>query len=218
MDSACTLPGGKGVRNRTSAKNLFLPDDISSSTYIRIISPSISSQAYQSNEADAERRRELSPSPPVDLSCPVSEDDDVAAPPAPTGPFSGRLIELPRNHGATSPALEKDEKDFAQTARGMQKRKLSADIQVSGVPSEMTNHTTSSLEANSLFGEARNLNVLNSSVFTSSPAIKPTLNASMINRRFEDSHEMWTAALTEWDMRSPETVELDELDGMFEWF
>jgi len=103
----------------------------------------------------------------------------------------------------------------------MQKRKMSADIQMSGVPSEMTDHPTKSLEADSLFGEARNLNVLNSSVFTSSPAMKPTMNAmsfTTMKRPFEDSHEVWTETSTEWDMRSPENVELDELDGMFDDF
>ncbi|KAK0117762.1 hypothetical protein ONS95_012088 [Cadophora gregata] len=186
-----------------------------------IISPSISSAASRSDEADAERRRELSPSPEVDLSSPEFEDDDMSTPPTPTGSFSGRPTEAPRNHRASSPPLEKDEKEFTQTARGMQKRKLSADIQMSGVPSEMTDHPTKSLEADSLFGEARNLNVLNSSVFTSSPAMKPTMTAlsfSMMKRPFEDSHEVWTEASTEWDMRSPENVELEELDGMFDDF
>ncbi|KAH7380829.1 hypothetical protein BKA64DRAFT_221531 [Cadophora sp. MPI-SDFR-AT-0126] len=186
-----------------------------------IISPSISSAASRSDEADAERRRELSPSPEVDLSSPEFEDEDMATPPTPTGSFSGRPTEAPRNHRATSPPLEKDEKEFTQTARGMQKRKLSADVQMSGVPSEMTDHPTKSLEADSLFGEARNLNVLNSSVFASSPAMKPTVNTmsfSTMKRPFEDSHELWTEASTEWDMRSPENVELDELDGMFDDF
>ncbi|KAG4435088.1 hypothetical protein IFR05_009423 [Cadophora sp. M221] len=185
-----------------------------------IISLSISSAASRSNEANAERRRELSPSPEVYLFSPIFEDDDIATP-TPTGSFSGRPTEAPRNNRATSPPLEKDEKKFTQTAREMQKRKLSADIQMSGVPSEITDHPTTSLEADFLFGEARNLNVLNTSVFTSSPAMKPTVNTmsfSIMKRPFEDSHEMWTEASTEWDMRSPEKVELDELDGMFNDF
>ncbi|XMA10112.1 hypothetical protein WAI453_002903 [Rhynchosporium graminicola] len=186
-----------------------------------IISPSISSAASRSDEADAERRRELSPSPEVDLSSTEFEADDMAMPPTPTGSFSGRPTEAPRNHRATSPPLEKDEKEFTQTARGMQRRKLSADVQMSGVPSEMTDHPTKTLEADSLFGEARSLHVLNSSVFTSSPAMKPTMNTMSFNlmkRPFEDVHEVWTESSTEWDMRSPENVELEELDGMFDDF
>ncbi|KAI6713276.1 hypothetical protein JHW43_004149 [Diplocarpon mali] len=184
-----------------------------------IISPPVSSAASRSEEADAERRRELSPSPEVDLSSPEFEDEDIAMPPTPTGSFSGRGTEAARNHRATSPPLEKDEKEFTQTARGMQKRKLSADTQSSGVPSEMTDHPTRNSD-DSLFGEARNLSASNSSVFISSPAMKPTANSlslCAIKRSFEESHD-WVDATVDWDMRSPEHVELDELDGMFDDF
>ncbi|KAK2626880.1 hypothetical protein QTJ16_004055 [Diplocarpon rosae] len=182
-----------------------------------MISPSISSAASRSEEADVARRRELSPSPEVDLSSPEFEDEDMATPPTPTGSFSSRSTEASRIHRATSPPLEKDEKEFTQTARGMQKRKLSADTQMSGVPSEMTDHPARNLDE-SLFGEARNLSVLNSSVFSSSPAMRPTTTSLPFsaNKRFcEESHD-WVDATVEWDMRSPEQVELDELDGMFD--
>lgn len=185
-----------------------------------IISPSISSAASRSDDADAERRRELSPSPEVDLSSPELEDDDMATPPTPTGSFSGRAIPAPRNHRATSPPLEKDEKEFTQTARGMQKRKLSADVPTSGVPSEMTDQPTRNLD-DSLFGEARTLSVLNSSVFVSSPAMKPTMGSgvtfSAMKRHFDESID-WPDFSVRWDMRSPEHVELDELDCMFDDF
>ena len=72
----------------------------------------------------------------VDLSSPEFEDDDMVSPPTPTGSFSGG-IEPVRNDRATSPPLEKDEKEFIQTARGMQRRTMSVDVEMSGgVPSE----------------------------------------------------------------------------------
>ncbi|KAI9051157.1 hypothetical protein LZ554_005259 [Drepanopeziza brunnea f. sp. 'monogermtubi'] len=204
----------------TTCPRQAMPDPLTIPFQSRaIISPSVSSAASRSDEADAERRRELSPSPEVDLSSPGYEDDDVTTPPTPTGSFSARTAQTPRNHRATSPPLEKDEKEFTQTARGMQKRKLSADTRMSGVPSEMTDHPTRSLD-DSLFGEARNLNVLNSSVFTSSPAMKPTMNNlsfSAMKRNFDECNA-WADATVDWDLRSPENVELEELDGMFDDF
>lgn len=184
-----------------------------------IISPSISSVASRSDEADAERRRELSPSPEVDLSSPEFDDVEMVLPTTPSGSFSsGRVDRIPRNHRATSPPLEKDEKEFTQTAVGMQKRKFSGDVQMSGVPSEMGDHPTKSMETDALFGEGRGLNVLNTAVFISSPAMKPSLSLSTTKRPFEDSNDLWgrVESTMDWDMRSPENVELEELDGMFD--
>jgi hypothetical protein len=181
-----------------------------------IISPSISSAASRSDEADAERRRELSPSPEVDLSSPEFDDEDMTAPPTPSGSFSSRRDSTQRNHRATSPPLEKDEKEFTQTARGMQKRQLSKDSNMGGVPSEMADHPTKPVESDVLFGEGRNLTVAQTSVFISSPAMKPSLSVNTMKRSFEDGNDMWARVESsmEWDMRSPEHIELDELDDM----
>jgi hypothetical protein len=184
-----------------------------------IISPSISSVASRSDEADSERRRELSPSPEVDLSSPEFEDSDMASPPTPTGSFSGR-IEPVRSSRASSPPLEKDEKEFTQTARGMQKRRMSGDIQMGGVPSEMEGHPTRTMDNDALFGEGRNLNVTNTAVFVSSPAMKPSLSVNTLKRSHDDSNDLWARveSTMEWDMRSPENIELEELDDMFDDF
>jgi len=185
-----------------------------------IISPSLSSAASRSDEADAERRRELSPSPEVDLSSPEFDDDDIVTPPKPTRSFSGRPEPVLRNHRASSPPLEKDEKEFTQTARGMQKRKLSGDIQMSGVPSEMEDSIARNMDAEALFGDGRNLNVGNTSVFVSSPAMKPILALNTMKKAFEESSDLWmrVEGMMEWDMRSPENIELEELDGMLDDF
>lgn len=86
-----------------------------------------------------------------------------------------------------------------------------------GVPSEMADHPTKSLD-NDLFGEGRNLAVHNSTVFISSPAMKPSLSLSNLKRPFEESNDIWgrIEGAMEWDMRSPEHIELEELDGMFD--
>ena len=82
----------------------------------------------------------------------------------------------------------------------------------------MEDHPTKSVETDALFGEGRCLNVLNTAVFISSPAMKPSLSLSMMKRPFEDSNELWgrVESTMDWDMRSPENVELEELDGMFD--
>lgn len=198
-----------------------IPDPANASFVQRaIISPSLSSAASRTDEADAERRRELSPSPEVDLSSTEFDDDDLATPPTPTGSFSGRTEMVPRNHRATSPPLEKDEKEFTQTARGMQKRKLSGDVQMTGVPSEMEYHSPKHLDADALFGEARNLTVGTATLFVSSPAMKPSMSHNGLKRGFEDSNDLWTRIETamDWDSRSPENIELEELDGLLDDF
>ncbi|RDL42037.1 Uncharacterized protein BP5553_02016 [Venustampulla echinocandica] len=185
-----------------------------------IISPALSSIASRSDEADAERRRELSPSPEVDLSSPEFEGDDAMTPPTPTGSFSGRLEPVIRNNRASSPPLEKDEKEFTQTARGMQKRKLTRDIQMSGVPSDMEDHPMKSPDSDALFGDGKHLNPAHTGIFVSSPAMKPSFTIGGLKRGFEDSSNLWVRieGVMEWDMRSPENVELDELDCMFDDF
>lgn len=97
---------------------------------------------------------------------------------------------------------------------------MSGDINMSGVPSEMEDHPTRNLEHDSLFGDGRGLNVVNASVFVSSPAMKPSLSMNTLKRTFDDSNDMWARVEgdIEWDMRSPENIELDELDDMFDEF
>jgi hypothetical protein len=184
-----------------------------------IISPALSTTPSRTDEADAERRRELSPSPEVDLSSPELDDQDLLTPPTPTGSFSGRR-EAPRNNRATSPPLEKDEKEFTQTARGMQKRSLGGSLLVGGVPSEMEDHPARALDPDALFGEGRALNVLNTSVFVSSPAMKPTMPLATLKRSFEESSDPWEriSSAMDWNTRSPEIIELEELDAMLDDF
>ena len=82
----------------------------------------------------------------------------------------------------------------------------------------MEDHPTKNLEPDALFGEGRSLNVLNTAVFISSPAMKPSLSLNTLKRALDDSNDLWgrVESTMEWDMRSPENVELEELDGMFD--
>lgn len=146
----------------------------------------------------------------------------MVAPGTPSTSFSSRRGQTQRNNRATSPPLEKDEKEFTQTARGMQRRQLSRDdTEMDGVPSEMTGHPAKTTEHEGLFGDGRNLTVAPTTLFVSSPAMKPSLSLNTMKRGFEESNDMMWARIEstmDWDMRSPENVELEELDGMLDDF
>ncbi|OBT69464.1 hypothetical protein VE03_01184 [Pseudogymnoascus sp. 23342-1-I1] len=225
-----------------------------------IISPSLSSTESRSDEADAERRRQLSPSPEVDLSSPELDDvgssdsNGSVAPPTPSGSFSGRLTSadaaggLARNHRAASPPLEKDEKEFTQTARGMQRRQLQSERMREGAAATQQHTPSFSFsgeaevkimdldEDGDLFGEHHHHHEHHARSaahggFVSSPAMKPMgfmpgvmpllsspASLSTLKRPFEDVVEVWEKGEMEWDSRSPENIDLDELDGMFDCF
>ncbi len=185
-----------------------------------IITPPLSSSSSGSDAADDERRRELSPSPEVDLSSPEFDDmdDDIPMPSTPPGSFSGRMprasTDLPRNHRSASPPLEKDEKEFTQTAEGLQKRKLSGSM-LSAEPDEREMELDESSHCDPLFGgESKTLAVYMSSqvALMTSPAIQPTFTPS-IKRDSEADGLARLDGLLEWD-RKPENIELDELEGL----
>lgn len=163
------------------------------------------------------------------------------APPTPTGSFTGSFTgrihsrapstNSMSNHRAVSPPLEKDEREFTQTAQGMQKRQLSQDGNTIGSrllaqtpvkdasehAPEAEDTAAKNMEiVESLFGRAH----MASADLISSPAVKPIVVAvpSLGKRGFEevewmDSDEQW-----DWDMRSPEHIALEELDGLFDDF
>lgn len=206
-----------------------------------IISPSLSSAASRSDEADDSRRRELSPSPEVDLSTPEfdeMEDDGLDSPPTPSGSFTGRLPHpervsssiLARNHRAASPPLEKDEKEFTQTARGMQRRQMSQDFGAqmtgpvtqpsSGVP-EVEFHVSKHMDLDGeLFGDNARHHTMAHPVYVSSPAMKPLSVATVTGKRgLDEMTDVWSRdGHMDWDTRSPENIELDELDGLLDDF
>ncbi|KAJ8061252.1 hypothetical protein OCU04_010321 [Sclerotinia nivalis] len=188
-----------------------------------IITPSISSADSVADEPDRSR----CDSPEVDLSSEEYDDDDSVIPPTPTGSFSGRFERPVRNNRASSVGLEKDEKEFTQTARGMQKRRFSGEppskpSDMTDMPSNISDTPMKSVESDPFFGESRGLTVSNTAVFMNSPAMKPVFASKKSwDSTLETSHTNWAPAKIEtldWDTRSPENVELDELDGMLDGY
>ncbi|KAL2162170.1 hypothetical protein VTH06DRAFT_7083 [Thermothelomyces fergusii] len=193
-----------------------------------MVSPSPSSApSISADESDVERRRELSPSPEVDLSSPEFDDmdDDFAMPSTPIGSYSMRGFYMPprpihsgsgRHGRAASPPLEKDEKEFTQTADGLQKRKLNGDLAPSSNAPPAEQQTASLLDLerdeSSLFAVMGGL----PPSFVSSPAIRPSTLSLGLGKKDGDV-DGWAKldGLLEWD-RSPENIELEELDGLLD--
>ena len=169
-----------------------------------------------SDDADA-RRRELSPSPEVDLS-PEFEDgeEDVAMPMTPIGSLpSHRPIRMPtrRDHRRNSPPLETDEREFTQTASGLLKRKLHQDVGTD--PIDRISSMEDGYRDDSWFGDHI---MFGSTTFITSPSMNPSNTTSIVsNARKEDEAESWLklSKLLEWD-RPAESIEIDELDGLFD--
>ncbi len=104
----------------------------------RIISPSLSSATGEDEEdcgRESRARVAPSPSPEIDLSAPdLAVEEDVRNSLTPAGSFSahaGTLLhdvisssaDIAHNRRAASPPLERDEREFEQTASSLQKRK-----------------------------------------------------------------------------------------------
>ncbi|KAK9770912.1 hypothetical protein SCAR479_12371 [Seiridium cardinale] len=202
-----------------------LPDASTQLAQRAIATPSLSSSTSTSEDAesaDNDRRRELSLSPEVDLSSPEFDDmeEDVPMPGTPMGSVS-----LSRHRTATSiskqkdePPLEKDEREFTQTADGLQKRKLSGSL-LSVNPVEHID-MYDGVQNDLLFGEPKGLSLAPSllphMVYITSPAMRPSL---AVPTKKEGEAEGWSKldAMLDWD-RSPETVELEELDCLLDDF
>lgn len=181
-----------------------------------IITPSLTSASSASEDAEEGRRRELSPSPEVDLSSPEFDDmdDDLPMPSTPIGSFSGRHPSVTgvvsRNHRGPSPPLEKDEREFTETADDLQKRKLSGSMMKPGSDSVMQSMETDEVpKDDSLFGEPK---PTTSATYITSPAMRPSYG---LHLKKESEMDSWAKldSLLEWD-RSPENIDLDELDYM----
>ncbi|KAK6856283.1 hypothetical protein PG995_008434 [Apiospora arundinis] len=206
-----------------------LPDPSSAQLAQRaIVTPSLSSSSSTSEDAesaDADRRRELSLSPEIDLSSPEFDDmeDDMPMPGTPMGSVSMSQRHRPmnsmsRNPKIDEPPLEKDEKEFTETADGLQKRKLSGGLLSSG-PTENL-RLDDGMQHEQLFGgETKGLSLAPSLLphmaFMTSPAMRPSYMVPPKKDEAENWHKL--DAMLDWD-RSPETVELDELDGLLNDF
>jgi hypothetical protein len=199
----------------------------------RIISPSLSSATSEEEDLEARARDRLSPSPELDLSSP---DFDNGIDPFSSQTHPPTSANISHNRRAQSPPLERDEKEFTQTASFLQQRRKSqqaerersnsAPMEVAQRPDvtmddilEVDETEESAARKNSetaaaLFGHFDHVSVF----ATSSPMMKPTLSIEMPPPMFRPSDLKMETDDIDWswsEMKSPENVNLDELDDLF---
>jgi hypothetical protein len=204
----------------------------------RIISPSLTSaENEEEDDRNVRKRDEMSPSPEVDLYSPMLDDRDSHM--AVTESFPNLLAHTPSDerarslaHGRTSPPLERDEREFTQTASSLQQRRKSEsmEIEAKDIPkptvetsdepmieadeSEESAALRNKEAAEQLFGHAdRHLAPPKAIYMESSPMLKPQMHLDVAYTRhieMRDVHHLSHEA----DLLC-ETVELDELDDLF---
>jgi hypothetical protein len=203
----------------------------------RIISPSLSSAASEENDLEARSRDMRSPSPELDLSSPDYEHVTDAFP---SHAHTTTIVNIANNRRAQSPPLEKEEREFTQTATFLQQRRRSQEaerIRESTSPSAETSSDVpmddvielfdeteesaarkNSETAAALFGQINHTSAFASDFTPSSPMVKSAHVSDMPPPMFkfgETRHDHddvdWS-----WAMKSPENVELHELDELFD--
>ncbi|KAI1815941.1 hypothetical protein GGS20DRAFT_575827 [Poronia punctata] len=209
----------------TTCPHLPLPDPYAVQRSA-IVTPSLSSSGSTTEDTDADRRRELSLSPEVDLSSPEFEDmEEGSQSPVPgssVGSVSSRhrpVYSLSRIHKSEEPPLEKEEKEFTQTADGLQQLRASGGL-LSATPADQLG-IDDGMQHEQLFGEPHRTffpSFIPYMAFMTSPAMRPTLTIPAPMKR-DGEAEGWSKldAMLDWD-KSPETIELDELDGLLDDF
>ncbi|XP_014555076.1 hypothetical protein COCVIDRAFT_39140 [Bipolaris victoriae FI3] len=200
----------------------------------RIVTPSLSSATSEEEEdMDARSRDRMSPSPELDL----SDYDSNASDPFSNQTHPPTTANISHNRRAQSPPLEKDEREFTQTASFLQQRRMSqeaerarsasasaeptqsSDVKMEEIAASVEETVESAARKDSeaaatLFGQMDQVVSYNSALSPSSPALRPTLHIDMpppslkrkeIKLEFDD----------DWVMKSPELIDLDELDDLF---
>ncbi|OAL49458.1 hypothetical protein IQ07DRAFT_55808 [Pyrenochaeta sp. DS3sAY3a] len=201
----------------------------------RIITPSLSSAASEEEDLEARSRDRMSPSPELDLSDYDSNTSD---------PFSNQshpptTVNIAHNRRAQSPPLEKDEREFTQTASFLQQRRRSQEAErqrSASAPKEPTpkidvvmEEVAQSIEeteesaarknseaAVALFGHMSHVSSFQPTLALSSPALKSTLHIEMPPPSLKVAAFKFPVYDDDWEMKSPETIELDELDNLFD--
>lgn len=235
----------------------------------RIISPSLSNASMDEDSESVEDRKRyaLSPSPEIDLSVPELDEDtpgmdeELNAPPTPAGSFSGRSsltregtngsssggINLVHNHRAASPPLERDEREFSQTASSMRMRGMSfeelnirqstesespaeEDTEMQLDESEEEKATRNRETAATLFGGHHESPHEITLTIIGSPILKPMHSHFLVEkttkgeRTVEVEMQDPSSILGDgefgagWDVRDPESIELEELDDLLGGF
>lgn len=227
----------------TTCPHLPLPDASSVHFIVprtSIVTPPLSSAASGSEATEEERRRELSPSPEVDLSSPEFDDfdEDLSAPGTPdlslprhyprysrfsrhhhhraSGSYSSR------NHRGGSPPLEKDEKEFTLTAEGLQKQKHAGkgSLLTPAIIAAQVAPPSNSMyldDANSVESLLFDSDVRQNDQFAlmTSPLMRPMFS---LGPKRDAEAEGWAkldSMVAGWD-HCPESIELDELDCLLD--
>ncbi|KAF2280249.1 uncharacterized protein EI97DRAFT_369658 [Westerdykella ornata] len=198
----------------------------------RIISPSLSEE----EDMEMRSRDHMSPSPELDLSTP-EYDDGLDPFSTHSRPSTNSTTE--HNRRAQSPPLEKEEREFTQTATNLQQRRRSQEAtsnQEASAPSEEFHRfdipmynvpelreqqeeavaRENSETAAALFGQLHQLpNVINDFV-PNSPLLKTshTIDLPPAIFKFGESRLDQDDFDWAWAMKSPEHIELHELDEL----
>lgn len=149
-------------------------------------------------------------------------EEDIPMPGTPMGSVSGHHrshSNMTPNHRGEEPPLEKDEKEFTQTADGLQKRKASGHLLLVDPVDQVS--IDDGMQNEQLFGEPPKMlapSLLPHMAFMTSPAMRPSLMIPSSAKK-DGEAESWSKfdTILDWD-RSPETIELDELDGLLDDF
>ncbi|QDS75285.1 hypothetical protein FKW77_001106 [Venturia effusa] len=203
----------------------------------RIISPSLTSaENEEEDDRNTRKRDEMSPSPEVELDSPLLDDTDshLAHHSFPTllahAPSHERS--KPLSHGRTSPPLERDEREFTQTASSLQQRRRSEtkELEAKDIPAPTTEASEEPMieadeseesaalrnkeAAEQLFGHAdRHLTLPKAMYMESSPMLKPQLHLELTYQRHIEMRDVHH--LTQEADLFCENVGLDELDDLF---
>ncbi|KAG8626595.1 hypothetical protein KVT40_005540 [Elsinoe batatas] len=242
----------------TSMPHQPIPDTSMQQAPRRIISPALSSNADEDVEGKYNRQRsQLSPSPEVDLSTPELDDDDIEHESMYSSHSSlSRSMsssDLIHNRRAASPPLEREERDFKQTANELQQQRRDSqqrsrqaseavisiepeDIKMDIGPVEESEENIARRNqeaAAALFGGHEHLAVQGPGYDLSSPVLRPintiaSIDAGMLSGKTaaptksvftttimsieNDDMDMWS----DWESKSPENIELDELECLFD--
>jgi hypothetical protein len=200
----------------------------------RIVTPSLSSASTSEEEdMDARSRDRMSPSPELDL----SDYDSQASDPFSNQSHPPTTANISHNRRAQSPPLEKDEREFTQTASFLQQRRMSQEAErerSASISAEPTQSSDVKMEevavsveetvesaarkdseaAAALFGQIDHLMSFHAALSPSSPALKPTLHIEMPPPSLKRK-EVKLELDDDWIMKSPELIDLDELDDLF---
>lgn len=219
----------------TTCPHQPIPDDASNAlAAARIITPSLSA-ASEEEDMDARSRDVRSPSPELDLS-----DFDDGGDPFSNQPQPPSTHNIAHNRRAQSPPLEKDEREFTQTASFLQQRRKSLeaererstsismgeapilDVTMDDIPeveeTEESAARKNSETAAALFGQMDHVPTFQPDLGSSSPLLKAALNIEMPPPMFKPGEIRIHTDNIEWswsDLKSPEHIELEELDDLF---